>query len=114
MLVLSRTPGTSLILNEDRLVTIETVTPEQAEIRISRYPGGEELSRHTVRRDDEIQLDDIQVQLYAVDLRPGISDGENKLRLGITAPREMPIHRLEVYEAIRRERQADDDAGLSA
>lgn len=114
MLVLSRTPGTSLILNEDRLVTIEAVTEKQADIRISRYGDDADISRHTLQRDEELWLEDIRVHLYAVDFRPGMTPAEFKVRLGIEAPREMSIHRLEVYEAIRRERQADDNAGPSA
>src|SRR5262245_58915620 len=42
--------------------------------------------------------DDIEVKI--VDLRG------DKVRLGITAPREVNVHRKEVYEAIRRENQA--------
>lgn len=111
MLVLSRTPGTSLVLNEDRLVTIETVTAKQADIRISRYGDDAELSRHTLQRDEGVWLEDIQVHLYAVDFRPGMTPAEFKVRLGIEAPREMTIHRLEVYEAIRRERPSSGEAG---
>lgn len=29
----------------------------------------------------------------------------DKVRLGITAPRDIPVHRQEVYEAIQRERK---------
>ncbi len=51
------------------------------------------LSRH---RDQSIIIgDDIVVTI--VDIR-----GE-KVRLGIDAPTEIPVHRREVYEAIHRE-----------
>ncbi len=30
----------------------------------------------------------------------------DKVRLGITAPKSVPVHRKEVYEAIQRENQA--------
>jgi len=46
------------------------------------------------------------VEIIIVDVRG------NKVRLGISAPRSVPVHRREVYEAIhsnkRRERQKTD------
>jgi carbon storage regulator len=55
------------------------------------------LSRH---RDESIIIgDDIVVTI--VDIRG------DKVRLGIAAPSDIPVHRQEVYEAIQREnRQA--------
>ena len=40
--------------------------------------------------------DDVEVTI--VDVRG------DKVRLGITAPKNIPVHRLEVYEAIQREK----------
>ena len=37
------------------------------------------------------------VEVTIVDVRG------DKVRLGITAPRDIPVHRKEVYEAIKRE-----------
>jgi carbon storage regulator len=57
------------------------------------------LSRH---RDEEILIGDDAV-ITVVELRYG------KVRLGISAPKDVPVHRREVYEAIRREgRRAPD------
>ena len=51
------------------------------------------LSRH---RDESIMIgDDIVVTI--VDIRG------DKVRLGIEAPNDIPVHRQEVYEAIKRE-----------
>ncbi len=32
----------------------------------------------------------------------------DKVRLGVEAPREVPVHRREVYDAIQRSQHADD------
>ena len=41
-----------------------------------------------------------EVQVTVVDIRG------DKVRLGITAPAHIPVHRKEVYEAIKRENEA--------
>jgi carbon storage regulator len=51
------------------------------------------------QRDETIMIGD-DVEVTVVDIRG------DKVRLGITAPREMSVHRKEVYEAIRRENRA--------
>jgi carbon storage regulator len=50
------------------------------------------LSRH---RDEQIMLGD-DIVLTVVDIRG------DKVRLGIAAPSTVPVHRREVYEAIKR------------
>jgi carbon storage regulator len=55
------------------------------------------------QRDETIMIGD-DVQVTVVDIR-----GE-KVRLGITAPPHIPVHRKEVYEAIKRENQAAAEA----
>lgn len=53
------------------------------------------LSRH---RDESIMIGD-DVVITVVDIRG------DKVRLGIDAPQHVPVHRQEVYEAIKRENQ---------
>lgn len=48
------------------------------------------------QRDESIIIGD-NVQITVVDIRG------DKVRLGIIAPAEIPVHRKEVYDAIQRE-----------
>ena len=50
------------------------------------------------QRDETIMIGD-DVEITVVDIRG------DKVRLGITAPRHIQVHRKEVYEAIRRENE---------
>jgi carbon storage regulator len=49
------------------------------------------------RRKDESVMVGEDVEVTVVDVRG------NTVRLGISAPRSIPVHRREVYESIRRE-----------
>lgn len=51
------------------------------------------------QRDETIMIGD-NIEITVVDIRG------DKVRLGINAPVEVPVHRKEVYEAIRRENLA--------
>lgn len=51
------------------------------------------------QRDETIMIGD-DIEITIVDIRG------DKVRLGITAPSEIPVHRKEVYDAIRRENVA--------
>jgi len=50
------------------------------------------------QRDESIMIGD-NIVVTIVDIRG------DKVRLGINAPAEIPVHRQEVYEAIQRENQ---------
>ena len=63
------------------------------------------LSRH---RDESIMIGD-NIIITVVDVRG------DKVRLGIDAPTDIPVHRQEVYDAIQRERAKDrDEKNVSA
>ncbi len=49
------------------------------------------------QKDESIMIGD-EVEITIVDVRG------NKVRLGITAPKSIAVHRREVYEAIQREK----------
>jgi carbon storage regulator len=51
------------------------------------------------QRDETIMIGD-EIEITVVDIRG------DKVRLGISAPRQVQVHRKEVYEAIQRENTA--------
>lgn len=55
------------------------------------------LSRH---RNESIVIND-DIVITVVEVRG------DKVRLGIEAPQSVPVHRQEVYDAIKREREAE-------
>lgn len=57
------------------------------------------------QRDESIIIGD-NIVITVVDIRG------DKVRLGINAPSEIPVHRSEVYEAIAREHQQVVDPNL--
>src|ERR1700704_1708421 len=61
--------------------------------RLGRSPQMLVLSR---QRDETIMIGD-DIEITIVDIRG------DKVRLGITAPATIPVHRKEVYDAIQRE-----------
>jgi len=55
------------------------------------------------QRDETIVIGD-DVEITVVDIRG------DKVRLGINAPAHVPVHRKEVYEAIKRENMANAES----
>jgi carbon storage regulator len=56
------------------------------------------------QKDESIMIGD-DVEITIVDVRG------DKVRLGITAPKSIPVHRREIYDAIQREK-AQKDSGV--
>lgn len=52
------------------------------------------------QKDESIVIGD-NIEIIIVDVRG------DKVRLGITAPKEISVHRREVYDAIQREKNAN-------
>lgn len=61
------------------------------------------------QRDESIMIGD-DVEITIVDVRG------DKVRLGITAPKQIPVHRREIYDAIQREKaqKAEGESETSA
>ena len=53
---------------------------------------------------EQIRIGEIIVQVVAI--RSG--GGKHSVRLGITAPADVPVHREEVYQSIRRQEAQRD------
>ena len=54
------------------------------------------------RKKNESIVIDNNITIVVVEIRG------DKVRLGVEAPREVPVHRREVYDAIQRSQQTDD------
>lgn len=50
------------------------------------------------QRDESIMIGD-DIEVIIIDVRG------DKVRLGITAPKNLPVHRREIYDAIQREKE---------
>lgn len=59
------------------------------------------------QRDESIMIGD-DVEITIVDVRG------DKVRLGITAPKSIPVHRREIYDAIQREKAQKAEAEAHA
>lgn len=111
MLVLSREAGGSIVIesaDETSVVTVLKVVTERWAVSIlvnrasSEDPGRLDTRTVEIPSGGSIRVGG-QSKLTVVDIR------DEKVRIGINSPSDSSIHRLEVYEEIRRENRKDDD-----
>ena len=71
-------------------------------IRLGKANQQKELTMLVLsrQRDESIMIGD-EVEITIVDVRG------DKVRLGINAPKHIPVHRREIYNAIQREKNKD-------
>ena len=98
MLVLSRGRSESIMIGDEYVVTPLRIRDEGVTIVVSRELGDErfDASIHTLARDQFIDIDE-RVRVTVIDVR------DERVRFGVEAPASLPVHRLEVYEQIKRE-----------
>ena len=99
MLVLSREKDQSIVIDEC-LCTVTKLTPDQVTLKFS--VDGKEDQVVKRKKNESIRLDDIEVTIVVVEIRK-MGTGALKVRLGVEAPREVPVHRKEVFDALNRE-----------
>ena len=58
------------------------------------------------KKNESIVINDT-ITIVVVEIRG------DKVRLGVEAPKEVPVHRREVYEAIKRSAEATETGGKS-
>ena len=75
-----------------------TAAGSPAAFRTDATPGAELMLVLSRQRDETIMIGD-EIEITVVDIRG------DKVRLGITAPTRIAVHRKEVYEAIKRENE---------
>lgn len=115
MLVLSRERGTSVMVNGpegDCAITVLKIGAKDVSLLFSHSPvaGGLDSWTASLVIDATVKVGST-AEVVLVDIR------EEKVRLGITASKETAVHRLEVYEAIKRENRnrlgGDAEDGLA-
>ena len=104
MLIISRQVGESIVIGQPHdqwTVTVAQLSGDKVRLGITSPHGA--ASPHRASAEgllDVIQLSE-DIVITIVDIRG------DKVRIGVKVPATITVHRLEIYEAIRRERGDD-------
>ncbi len=96
MLLLSRSPGQSVVIGEGHTVTLHRADPEVAEVELTDSSGLTKSRSIALPRDKYVEVLAGVRLIFVQPLtdRPGV-------RLGIAAPPGVPVHRKEVWDTNR-------------
>jgi carbon storage regulator CsrA len=101
MLILSREANQSLMIGDDLQLEVVRIRGASANLRITRRLIGGRLTEEVfcgwLEKDRQVKLTD-KIACAVVQF----ASNPTQVRIGIEAPREVSIHRKEVYDAIRR------------
>ena len=103
MVVLSRQVGESIVIEqtpEQWIVTVRGIVGDKARIGIES-PVGSTL--HTSPRSVQLSPEVKAIQISQDILVTIVDIRGDKVRIGVEAPGTCAVHRLEIFEAIRRE-----------
>ncbi|HVV99179.1 MAG TPA: carbon storage regulator [Planctomycetaceae bacterium] len=106
MLVLRRAPDESLVIGDEYLVTVTAVSCQQVTLQV-RFAPDIALRRHDPAFQPDLErsytLSVHESLLFGDHSRLTIIDAhDHRTRIGIDVPTKTSVHRLEVYEAIRK------------
>ena len=100
MLILSRYPGESIYFGEHLFVTLAKIGADQIELDAHDSSA---IAKSSLRLKANESIE-IRPDIYITFVE--VRDGEKGqlARLGIEAPRDVPVHRKEVWDAIHGDR----------
>ena len=94
MLILGRRSGEKVMIGDNLMLSVLDSRPHKARFRIEDSNGGDFLVTLGIGESSELQ-DGIRFTMLSV-------HGKS-VRIGFNAPPELPIHRLEVWQRVRKE-----------
>jgi carbon storage regulator CsrA len=107
MIIFSRHVGEAVMVGDRVEVAVAAIEPMFAVLSIRHSPAG-----GLVSAEDSLRLtcaigDVVQVPAAGSCTVVEIRDDVGKVRLGMDAPKDISIHRKEVWEAIKRENRSE-------
>lgn len=99
MLVLSREKDQSIVLDEC-MMTVTSLTNKL--VTLTFATEGQEDQIVKLEKNGVVKVNDDEITITIVEIRKVGGTGSLKVRIGVEAPKEIPVHRKEVWDAIRR------------